>query len=185
MKPEMMGALTWVTPRAKATMIRGRPRRPSGGLSICEVTHFGKIPAWVPRASSSRLQPKKGPPEAVRIVLPAAHLPAARPGGVPVPGAGPGVRKAGGHVHPSQGSPVPFRLCQIAGPMPMANSFTFTPSSLAVMKCPNSWMAQRGQRGGGGAVFGGQNWISGHPPAGGSRPGPGRREGQSGPGSNS
>ena len=32
-------------------------------------------------------------------------------------------------------------LCRSRGPMPMANSFTFTPSSLAVMKCPNSWMA--------------------------------------------
>ena len=35
----------------------------------------------------------------------------------------------------------PFCREKSWGPMPMANSFTRTPRSLATMKCPNSWTA--------------------------------------------
>ena len=37
----------------------------------------------------------------------------------------------------------PFCVENSSGPMPMANSFTRTPSNLAVMKCPNSCRAMR------------------------------------------
>ena len=37
----------------------------------------------------------------------------------------------------------PFPHLSRAGPMPTANSFTFTPSSLAEAKCPSSWVATR------------------------------------------
>ena len=35
----------------------------------------------------------------------------------------------------------PFCFLKMAGPMPMENSFTFTPQAFAAKKCPSSWTA--------------------------------------------